>query len=647
LCGIAGIVGAGGRSGQPMPREVALMNRLIGHRGPDASGVWIDPRGRCALGHRRLSIIDLSEAAAQPMHAPDGRVIVYNGEIYNYIELRDELAASWTFRTSSDTEVVLAAHAAWGEACLDRLRGMFAFLIFDQRTGAAFAARDRLGIKPFYHAEVDGRMVFASEIKAILPFLPDVDIDVRGLQQYLTFQFTIGDATMFKGVAALAPGHCLTRSPDGRVSIRRYWDVTFEADVDHSTRYFERRVGELIDESIRLHLRADVPVGSYLSGGVDSSLVAILAKRHDSANANAFHGKFIDHPGYDESAYARTAAAASGSNLHEGVFTAQDFIDNIGKIVWHMDQPAAGPGSFPQYMVSQLAAKHNKVVLGGQGGDEIFAGYARYLIAYFEQCLKGAIDGTAQAGRFVVTAETIIPNLSTLREYKPMMAGFWKQGLFESHDRRYFQLINRFADLSDEIEPEFADNSQAFEDFAAIFNNRSNVHNRAYLDQMLHFDLKTLLPALLHVEDRMSMAHGLESRVPFVDHPLIEFLATTPASIKFKDGRMKHLLKSVFGNVLPPEILNRRDKMGFPVPLSEWYEGPLREFLNDTLGSMPARTRSILRPESVRRSAGGERKFSRKTWGLLNLELWMQAFLDRAHELRAMLAQQPEPAAAE
>jgi asparagine synthase (glutamine-hydrolysing) len=301
---------------------------------------------------------------------------------------------------------------------------------------------------------------------------------------------------------------------NGRIEIRRYWDIHYDIDFDHRQPYFERRLRELLNESLAIHLRSDVPIGAYVSGGVDSSLIAILAARADAQNRLGFHGRFTDYPGYDESSYAQIAAEKSGVNLHVLDITAQDFKDHIHDLIWHLDFPVAGPGSFPQFMVSELAAKHVKVVLGGQGGDEMFGGYARYLVAYFEQCIKAAIDGSYRSGNFVVTIESIVPNLGLLREYKPMIQEFWRQGLFEDLDARYFRLIDRSSDMADEIDWNLLDKGHVLESFRAIFNSRTNVAHEAYFDKMTHFDFKCLLPALLHVEDRMSMAHGLESRVP-------------------------------------------------------------------------------------------------------------------------------------
>jgi asparagine synthase (glutamine-hydrolysing) len=611
------------------------MDRLLAHRGPDGNGAWTADAQNVGLAHRRLSIIDLSDAAAQPMAGANGAVITYNGEIYNYVELREALAAHWRFRTGSDTETILAAYDRYGEDCVAHLRGMFAFAIWDGQK--LFCARDRFGIKPFYYAVVDGNFLFASEAKALLPFLADIGTDASALAEYLTFQYTIGEHTLFKGVKQLMPGHALSLE-DGQVRVWRYWDVKYEIDFDHRPIYFQRRLPELIDESLRLHLRSDVPVGSYVSGGIDSSLIAILAAGLAPANRHAFHGKFTEFPGYDESRYAQLVAERTGGELHVIDIKARHFRDHIDDVVYHLDFPVAGPGSFPQYMVSKLASEHLKVVLGGQGGDEIFGGYARYLLAYFEQCIKAALDGNYRSGNFVVTIESIVPNLGLLREYKPLMKEFWREGLFGPLDERYFRLVDRSTDMEGEIDWAALDKARVFEDFRAIFNNQRNVRKQAYFDSMTHFDFKCLLPALLHVEDRMSMAHGLESRVPLLDHPLIEFAATVPADVKFEGGNMKHLLKTAYADVLPEPILNRRDKMGFPVPLKEWFAGELRDMAQDTFRTIKARHRPYINADAVLANFDRAGQFSRKTWGLLSLELWHQRFHDRAAEYSAIAA---------
>ena len=449
MCGIAAAIDLGLRPRGLLP-VVETMSELIAHRGPDGHGLWERERGGVAFGHRRLSIIDLT-TGEQPMTDGDGAWVTYNGEIYNYVEVREVLGERG-FRTTSDTEVLLRAYRRWGVDCLAQLRGMFAFALWDESEQTLFCARDRFGIKPLYYAQVDGMLVLASEAKALLPFLPSIETDPEGLQDYLTFQFVLHGKTLFRGVQELLPGHYLVVR-DGQVTVRRYWEVQYEPDFDHTERYFSDRLDELVQDSVRLHLRADVPVGSYVSGGLDSSIVAGLAAGQAGYAFQGFTGRFDVGPEFDESRYARDLAAESEFELLEVTITPEDVRTILPDLIYHLDFPVAGPGSIPQYMVSKLAAQHVKVVLGGQGGDEIFGGYARYLIAYFEQCIKAAIEGTARDGNFVVTYESIIPSLSTLREYKPLLREFWREGLFEDLDRRYYRLVDRAPQLAGAIDP--------------------------------------------------------------------------------------------------------------------------------------------------------------------------------------------------
>ncbi len=635
MCGIAGIVSLQGDNVPRLSEALTVMGRLLEHRGPDDEGQWISSDGSVGFAHRRLSILDLSKAGHQPMVGENGTVIAHNGEVYNYLELRDQLKDHWNFRSTSDTETILAAYERHDAEFVHQLRGMFATAIYDQRAHRLTIARDRFGIKPLYYLIDNGMLFFASEAKALLPFLPDIKTDTKSFAEYLTFQYCIGEHTLFDGIKQLMPGHMLVAETGSQVQVRKYWDVEYEIDYDHSPRYFENKFRELLMDSMKLHLRSDVPVGSYMSGGIDSSLMAILAADHDQQNRDCFHGKFTQFPGYDESNYAADAAKFSGSTLHQAVITAQDFQNSIEDVIYHLDFPTAGPGSFPQFMVSKLASEKVKVVLGGQGGDEIFGGYARYLVAYFEQCIKAALDGSYHDGHYVVTIESIIPNLGLLREYKPMIKMFWQEGLFEDLDARYFRLIDRSNDMTDEVDWAQLDKDRVFDSFKQIFN-KPNVGKEAYFDKMTHFDFKCLLPALLNVEDRMAMAHGLESRVPFLDHPLVEFAATIPADVKFEGGNMKHLIKQTFDDKLPASIVNRRDKMGFPVPLKEWFGGELKDFVSDTFGAKSARHRPFMNTERISDSLGKELKFSRKTWGLLSLEIWHQKFHDRAAHWKKM-----------
>ena len=633
MCGIAGILNLNSSPIQNLDCSLRIMNKLQKHRGPDGEGSWTHREKFLGLSHVRLSVIDLN-TGQQPMISDNKNVISYNGEIYNFKELRKEIGES-QFSTNSDTEVILKAYERWSEDCISKFRGMFAFALWDENKSSLFCARDRFGIKPFYYTVVNEVFYCASEIKALLPFVEQIDTDIDSLNDYLTFQFTLGEKTLFKGIKKLEPGHMLTIK-NGQISVQKYWEVYYELDFGHTESFFVERVKELMDESISLHMRSDVPVGAYVSGGRDSSIVAALATKVERTDFKAFTGKFSFGEGYDESNYARDLANQYSIDLHELDIQSGDFVSSIGKVIYHLDEPVAGPGSFPQYEISGLASQHRKVVLGGQGGDEIFGGYARYLIAYFEQCIKGAIDGTLKNGNFVVTYESIISNLETLKQYKPLLKQFWSHGLFETIDRRYFNLVNRAPSLKREINWDSLGDSSTFDRFLKIFLGK-NVGHESYFDLMTHFDFKTLLPALLQVEDRMSMAHGLESRVPFLDHQLVELAATIPADIKFKNGELKRLLVRAFDPVLPNSITSRKDKMGFPVPLNEWMKSELKDFVCGIFETGRDIGRTFFHSDVILDNLSKEGKFSRKIWGLLSLEIWMQQFHDKAIEYKQYL----------
>ncbi len=630
MCGIFGLINKNSK------RKVDNINfNLLKHRGPDNFASFATDSG-VYLAHNRLSIIGLDKSSDQPMQGPNGTTIVFNGEIYNYKDLKNDLLVDYNFQSSSDTEVILALYQRYGYSCVDHLRGMFAFAIWDEAKQILFCARDRFGVKPLYYINNESQLVFGSEMKALLPFLNNITTNNNALSEYLTFQYTLGADTLFTDIKQLMPGHILILE-NKQLNIKKYWDVTYNIDYEHSAEYFEEKLRNLLDESVKYHQVSDVPVGSYLSGGIDSTLITAMAAEQNNNFYGSFHGKFTEHPGYDESPYAQQAAEFAQTKFFVTDIKAQDFMDNMQKVIYHLDTPVAGPGAFPQFMVSKLASKHVKVVLGGQGGDELFGGYARYVIAYFEQCIKAAIDGTYKNGNFVVTPESIIPNLTMLQEYKPLIKEFWKDGLFGSLDERYFRLIDRSLDTKDEIDWQLFDKAALLDRFKNIFNNKQNVAKEAYFDKMTHFDFKCLLPALLQVEDRMSMAHGLESRVPFLDHALVEFAATIPADIKFPGGKMKALLKQGFKDKIPEQILNRRDKMGFPVPLKEWFAGPLKEFVYDIFSSQVAQTRGFYDPKIVLKNMDQSGQFSRKIWGLLSLELWHREFHDQQANYRNLI----------
>lgn len=629
MCGIAGIVDLKNGRNENLAHHLSVMGELIKHRGPDDDGIWVNPRNTMGLAHRRLSILDLTDAGKQPMVSHANDVIAFNGEIYNFKELRDTLKHNWDFKSNTDTEVLLALYAKFGVELLEQLRGMYAFSIWDESKNRLFCARDRFGIKPFYYCVVDGKFYFASEVKSLLPFVKSIQTNASAFSEYLTFQYNIGEQTMFDGIKQLLPGNAILVE-NGEVKVWRYWDVDYDIDFDHSKKYFEETLRELMADSISLHMNSDVPIGAYVSGGIDSSLVGILSSQSPTWAGELFNGRFTEYPGYDESEYAKGVGQQLSSNLHIADIGSSDFVDSIDSIIYHLDYPVAGPGSFPQYMVSKLASQHVKVVLGGQGGDELFGGYARYLIAYFEQCFLAALDGSYKNGNYVVTIESIVPNLSLLKNYKPLIKEFWREGLFESLDDRYFRLCNRSNDMKKEVDWTDLDIGKVKMDFKALFNNPQNVRKEAYFDKMTHFDFKCLLPALLHVEDRMSMAHGLEARVPFLDHKIVEFAATIPANIKFEDGNMKNLLKNAFRKEIPKKIMNRTDKMGFPVPLKEWFSTDLKDKVVSVFEHARDKDRPHIVTDEVLKNVGNEGQFSRKIWGLLSLELWHQQFHDQS-----------------
>jgi asparagine synthase (glutamine-hydrolysing) len=634
MCGIAGILDLDLNKVDRLDNSLCVMNSLQKHRGPDGEGVWLNSNKSVGFGHVRLSIID-HETGQQPMTSDSGCTITYNGEIYNFKEIRNELATS-NFKTKSDTEVILKSYERWGKDCVSKFRGMFAFAIWDERKKELFCARDRFGIKPFYYTISDNIFYCASEIKALLPFADEIETDIASLNDYLTFQFTLKDRTMFKGIKKLEPGYTLTIE-NSQISVKKYWEVYYNVDFNRSENYFTEKIRELMNESISLHLRSDVPVGAYVSGGRDSGIIAALASKIETSDFKGFTGKFTYGEGYDESMYARDLSNQNSFDLYELDIQSGDFISSIEKIIYFLDEPVAGPGSFPQYQISNLASQHRKVVLGGQGGDEIFGGYARYLIAYFEQCIKGAIDGTLNNGNFVVTYESIITNLETLKQYKPMLKQFWSKGLFGTINKRYFDLVNRAPTLGKEINWNLLGKSSTYDEFSHIFLG-DNVGHESYFDLMTHFDFKTLLPALLQVEDRMSMAHGIESRVPFLDHKIVELAATIPADIKFKNGELKRLLGKAFDPILPSSINERKDKMGFPVPLNEWMQGELKNYVCGIFETGRDIGREFFNSDFILENLSKEGKFSRKIWGLLSLEIWMQQFHDKSEEYKKQLS---------
>lgn len=630
MCGIIAFLSSGKPLEQRKPTMQEMLAR-IAHRGPDGEGVAHVPN-QALLGHRRLAIIDI-EHGAQPMRSENGRyTLVFNGEIYNYLELRQALIQQGErFETFSDTEVLLKLLIQDGPKAISQLNGMFAFVFHDAETKRWIAARDHFGIKPLYYAQPDAdELVFASEIKALLSH-PQLIAkrDECALHQYLALQFCLDDRTLFSGIRKVKPGYYLTGLGARIEQEICYWDTNYQIDHDHTEAWFNDQLRALLDDSMRLQIRSDVPVGAYLSGGIDSSLVATLAAKHMDDPMPMFHGRFAEGSEYDESSYAKAVVERANGRYHEIVPTAADFVDSLPSLIAMLDEPIAGPGLFPQFMVSKLAREQVKVVLGGQGGDEIFGGYARYLVGYLEQALKGAIFETQEEGKHLVTLDSIVPNLSLLKQYKPLLSNFWGQGLFDEMDARYFHLIDRSEGLNGLLHPDARacfDKEALFADFQKIFNHPDT---QSYINKMTHFDQKTLLPALLQIEDRVSMSVSLESRVPLLDYRIVDLVTSMPPPLKFKGGRTKHILKKAVRDLLPVNVLERKDKMGFPVPLAEWMRGGVvRDFVGDVLLSQQSLQRGIFRPESLKAMLDTQGVGGRQLWGALSLELWHREYLD-------------------
>jgi len=629
MCGISGLIGT---SFTEMKELINVMNKALSHRGPDDEGYFFSSEGdHVALGHRRLSIID-PEGGKQPLCNEDGSVwITFNGCIYNYMELAQTLRQKGhRFKTHTDTEVIVHAYEEYGQECVKKFIGMFAFAIWDTKKKELFCARDRIGIKPFYFWRRDNTFLFASEIKALLStrmFTPDVN--THGVQEYLIFQASLSDQTIFKDVYQLMPGHCMIVDTDGKISKRwQYWDLKFEPQIEQNETYLADQLRFFLEDSVKIRMRSDVPLGCHLSGGIDSSTVACLASKLNfgGESIKTFNGAFAEGSAFDESHYARLVVEQISSEFYQVIPSAQDFIETINKIIFFMDQPAAGPGVFPQYMVSKMASQHVKVVLGGQGGDEIFAGYARYLLGYLEECLRGAIFKTADIQKYAATLSSIIPSLPMLQQYIPMLKTFWSDGLFDGQSDRYFRLLDRSVG-SREIfcDDLFEDSNDLRDRFDKIFTNSDS---KSFLNRMLYFDVKVHLPALLHVEDRTSMAWGLESRVPLLDHRICEMLAQIPVNIKFRNGQPKYLFRKAVTHIVPDKILNREDKMGFPVPLHKWYRNELKDFVMDILLDSRARQRGIFNIKQLEKMITQEKSFGRAIWGALSLEIWFKTFMD-------------------
>ena len=626
MCGIVGIINKNGSS-----VDLSLLARMadkISHRGPDEEGHFLE--GPIGFYHKRLAIIDLV-SGHQPMTSGPA-TILFNGAIYNYKELRESLEKrGHTFVTQSDTEVILHMYLEYGPEFVSQLNGMFAFLIYDREKKRIVAARDHFGIKPLYIRDHKDCLLFASEIKALLEH-PSVKIEPNqeSIQEYLIFQYVLNEETFFKGIHKMLPGHYQIIDLESfQRKTYKYWEPDFTVDTYHTEEYFVYKLRELLEDTVNIQMRSDVPLGAYLSGGLDSSIVAILVAKRYSGCLKTFTGAFREGTDFDETNFAREVAKVCQAEMFEIYPSEKEFIDLLPKLIYQMDEPMAGPGLFPQYMVSHLAAEQVKVVLGGQGGDEIFGGYARYVVAYLEQVLKGAIFETNVEGEHIVSLKSILPNLPSLQQYIPMLRRFWREELFEPMDQRYFRMIDRTDGDREIFSKEFMESfnkNRIFSRFQKIFNHPDTL---SYYNKMVHYDMIAGLPALLHVEDRVTMAVSLESRVPMLDRRIVDLVTSMPPRMKFKGAEMKYILKKAIKDILPSEIIKRKDKKGFPVPLHLWARNRLRQFCHDILLSKNCRERGIFNLDRVKELIDHEEAYGRKLWGLLNLELWFRQFIEK------------------
>ncbi len=626
MCGIAGFIEQ--RAGGALDERTLTLDRMcrrIAHRGPDDQGMFV--RGGVALGMRRLSIIDLA-GGHQPLSGCDEQVtLVFNGEIYNYRELQPLLEArGHFFRTHSDTEAIVHAYEEFGPRCVDHLRGMYAFALWDERAQQLFIARDRVGKKPLYYTLTpDGAFVFGSELKSLLEH-PSVERETNpvALDAYLSYGYVPDPLSIFKGIHKLPPGHHL-RFAGGKVTIEQYWDFRYEpVEVKREEDYLEE-LRALLDEAVRLRLVSDVPLGAFLSGGVDSSAVVGLMSRHMSQPVKTFSIGFNEDT-YNELKYARIAARHFGTDHHEFVVT-PDICDIVDELVWHFDEPFADSSAIPTYMVSKLAREHVTVVLSGDGGDELFAGYTRYVVDRKRSHLSRLPR---------VVREGLMQPLS-----ESLPHGAWGRNYLRNVSLapldRYIDSISLFTELNKRslYTNDFRGRLKDVDGSGAMFRRyAASVETGDAIDPLLYLDSKTYLPGdILTKVDRMSMAVSLEARVPLLDHKLIEFVTRIPASLKMKGLETKHIFKRAMSGIVPEEILHR-PKQGFGVPVQEWINSQLKERIHETLTEQRTRERglfdslyvNVLLEEHER----GRRDHSSTLWALLMLELWQRTFVDRA-----------------
>ena len=628
MCGINGIAFSH-KSGKQVRRATLIaMRDVLHHRGPDAEGVFVD--GNIGLGHRRLSIVDVAHGAQPMFNDARTSAIVYNGEVYNHTESRVRLAElGHKFDNRSDTETILHLYDEYGRDCVQHMRGMFAFAIWDKFRDELFIARDRFGVKPLYYVhDDDGNLFFASEIKSLLEARAiKAEVNYNALPDQFANHGTSGDETLYKGVKRLLPGHTMVWK-DGKLDIREYWDLSFEPKVELSDEKYIKGWRDLFRESVRLRLMADVPLGMFLSGGIDSSAIAAMMSRMIDGRIKTFSVGFNEREA-NELEYARMVSNEFGTEHHEIIITPDEFFEALPKLVWHEDEPIGFIASVPLYFVSKLAAEHVKVVLTGEGSDETLAGYGRYkkalrLLNYGDKyeslapaflrdvvrggvaTLPGAIN--QKLNRTFLSRGADIENL--FFDNFSVFSRSMQAQLFSSETRARIADLDPYTRQNEWVKQADADET---------------------LDKLLYADTKTYLHELLMKQDQMSMAASIESRVPFLDHKLVEFTATMPQAMKLRGGTTKWILREAMKGILPDEIIHRR-KMGFPVPVGNWFRGTYKHIIDEYVLGSRARERGIFDPgyisSLVARHNAGE-NHDERLWALVNFEIWQRRFVDQ------------------
>ncbi len=631
MCGINGIA-LSTRSGRKLDREMLIrMRDVIKHRGPDDVGIFVDDR--VGLGHRRLSIVDVA-AGHQPMTNEDGSLqITYNGEIYNHADYRNELEdRGHVYTTHCDTETILHLYEEHGPRCVDYLRGMFAFAIWDARKKELFVARDRLGVKPLYFAHTDdGCFYFGSEIKTLFQTgAVTPELNFRVLPDYLANHATSGEETLYRGVRRLLPGHTLVWR-DGEIEINKYWDVSFvkTADERRSDKDFIAEWAELFRTSVRLRLMADVPLGMFLSGGIDSSAIAAMMSGMVDEPIKTFSVAFAEREA-NELEYARIVAEAYKTNHHEVVVSPEQFFEALPRLVWHEDEPLAHPSSVALYFVSLLASQHVKVVLTGEGSDELLAGYGRYRKTILNLSV-GKLYRSFAPSILQTAVRSGVSGLPTSKVRQKLLRSFLN--VTPDIESIYFDNFAVFplAMQSGLLSGEAREQAGVLDPYAGVRHALEETDARSLLDRLLYADIKTYLHELLMKQDQMSMATSIESRVPFLDHKLVEFTCSLPERLKLRGGTTKYILREAMKGVLPEAILSR-PKMGFPVPIGAWFRGAYKSVIDEYVLSERAVSRKIFNPEFVRdlvkRHQSGAENHDERLWALVNFEIWQRQFFD-------------------